>query len=90
MIAHFHGAHFPVFPRPLASYWRVFSVVQGVIFLGAESEACSAMHNSWLAWHTWCTRQGETEVLDPILCHVLRIRQVRVALCRLCRIMTRD
>ena len=35
-------------------------------------------------------RQGRgTEVLNPILCHGPRMRQVRVALCRLCRIMTR-
>ena len=34
-------------------------------------------------------RQGRgTEVLNPILCHVPRMRQVRVALCRLCRFMT--
>ena len=35
-------------------------------------------------------RQGRgTEVLNPILCHGPRMRQVRVALCRLCRFMKR-
>ena len=35
-------------------------------------------------------RQGRgTEVLNPILCHGPRMRQVRVAMCRLCRFMTR-
>ena len=34
-------------------------------------------------------RQGRgTEVLNPILCHGPRMHQVRVAMCRLCRIMT--
>jgi len=33
-------------------------------------------------------RQGRgTEVLNPILCHGPRMRQVRVAMCRLCRFM---
>lgn len=35
-------------------------------------------------------RQGRgTEVLNPILCHGPWMRQVRVAMCRLCRFMTR-
>ena len=57
------------------------------MFWVSDLKACLAMNDFWLTWHR-CTRQGETEVLNPILCHVPRMRQVRVALCRLCRIMT--
>ena len=53
-----------MFPRPLAWYCQVFSVVQGIIFLGANLKACLAMNDFWLTWHR-CTRQGETEVPDP-------------------------
>ena len=59
------------------------------MFWVSDLKACLAMNDFWLAWYDWCTRQGETEVLNPILCHVLRIRQVRIAMCLLDRIMKR-